>query len=184
MKLLHASVLSVLFLTHNPAPTAACENEVLLSTSEARKRLQKAEKALADGKNARAVSILEDVTVDDAQLSRRLKRVFAVARMRNNEISLGLAMLEELLKDAPDDPYLKTRVAEGLALVRKNKVANQKRALGMLDALERADLIPDAEGDLVLARLRAAANDQAGSDKALARCRTRSSDSKLCTLPK
>lgn len=184
MKLLHASLLSVLFLTHNPEPATACMNEVLISSDEARQRLQKAEKALAEGKNTRAVSLLDDITVKDPELSRRMQRLFAVARMRNNEISLGLSTLEEQLKASPDDPYLQTRVAEGLSMLRKNKEANRKRALAMLEALERADLIPDAEGDLVLARLRAAANDQAGSEKALARCQKRSSDPTKCTLPK
>ena len=47
MRLLQASLLSVLFLTHNPEPATACMNEVLISSDEARQRLKKAEKALA-----------------------------------------------------------------------------------------------------------------------------------------
>lgn len=184
MKLLHASLLSVLFLAYDPQPADACYNEVLISSDEARQRIQKAEKALAEGKNSRAVSELDDVIVKDEALSRRLQRLLAVAKMRNNEITIGLETLKDQLKSAPDDPYLKTRIAEGLSLLRKNKEANHKRALAMLEELERADLIPDAEGDLVLARLRAAANDQAGSAKALARCQKRSSDPARCTLPK
>lgn len=181
MKVLRAALLSLLFLSQLPHPAAACENEVQISTSKARQLLLKAEKALAEGKNAEVVDMLSEVAVKDEALFRRLRRVEAVALMRTSALGLGLAILTDLLKTTPDDPYLKTRLAEGLSY-QANIQGEHQRALTILEALDRADLIPDAEGDLVLARLRAATNDQAGSEKALARCKKRSSNPARCVL--
>jgi predicted Zn-dependent protease len=183
MKWLSASFLSLLFLSQSPEPARACMNEVQISTSEARKLLLKAEKALAAGQNEQVADMLEKFVVKDEALMRRRDRVFAVAVIRTGGLGVGILLLKELLKAKPDDPYLKTRLAEGLSYY-KDDENEQKRARALLEELDRADLIPDAEGDLVLARLRAAADDRAGSERALARCQKRSSDPARCTLPK
>lgn len=183
MKLLRAALLCVLFLPRSLPSAMACENEVLISTDQARQLLLKAEKALAQGKYASVVEMTSDIEVKDEALARRLRRIKAVGFLHTNYISIALEMFESLLKQTPDDPYLKTRKAEGLSLLRKNKQDNAKRALAMLEELDKADLIPDAEGDLVLARLRAGANDAEGSAKALARCQKRSSRPAECVLP-
>lgn len=182
MKLLRTTLLCILFSAQSLPIATACENEVLISTTEARKLLLKAESALAEGKYDKVVEMTSDIEVKDEALARRLKRVRSVGFLRTNYISIALDMLETLLKQAPDDPYLKARVAEALSKLRKNKQANTKRALTLLEELDKADLIPDAEGDLVLARLRAAAKDTEGSAKALARCQKRSSRPAECVL--
>ena len=185
MTLLRAALpfIFFLFLAQSLPIATACENEVLISTTEARKLLVRAEKSLAQGKYASVVEMTSDIEVKDEALARRLSRVRAVGYLHTNYISMALELLEALLNQTPDDPYLKTRVAEGLSMLRKNKQENAKRALAMLEELDKADLIPDAEGDLVLARLRAAAKDATGSARALARCQKRSSRPAECVLP-
>lgn len=164
-------------------PALACLNETLLSASEARKVLKRAEQMLEDGKAAAALNEVEDVHVDDEALARRLARVEAVARLRSDQLSLAISSLERQLRAAPDDPYLKARLAEGLSKTRKDRERSRKRALQLLEELERGDLMPDAEAYLSLALLRQQGGDAAGADKALARCKERAKRPAICALP-
>lgn len=154
-----------------------------MSTSKARKVIAQAERALEDGKPDRALELLDNVSVQDDALDRRLARVVAVARLRTNQVSQAASILKGLLRQTPDDPYLKTRMAEALSLWRKDREKNQKEARDILEELAKGDLIPDAEGYLALARLRAEAADGSGSEKALQQCKQRARSASLCVLP-
>jgi hypothetical protein len=105
----------------------------------------------------------------DPALRRRWALATAVATLRIDleaaeRVAQHLLYLKELYGDSP---YIQARLAEALAHV----AGSEPRALALLAELEQRDLMPDADGYALLARLRRAHGDAPGSERALVRCR-------------
>jgi hypothetical protein len=111
--------------------------------------------------------------VDEEGWARPLQRRWAVAtavatlRTDPGAAERVAQQLQFLQRVSGDSPYLQARLAEALAHV----VASEPRALELLTDLEQRDVMPDAGGYALLARLRRTHGDAPGSERALARCR-------------
>lgn len=166
------------------APTAAlpCGNAVYLETKAAHRLLARAQKDLDASRYRAALSRLRhgDVETDDARVDRRLRLAVATARLRIGRIRSAVWTLDALDRQQADDPEIRTRLGEGLVALRTAR--GDAKALEILGALEQADLLTDAFGDLALARVRARSGDTAGAERALKACRTRARDASMCTL--
>jgi predicted Zn-dependent protease len=105
----------------------------------------------------------------DRALRRRWALATAVATLRTDPGAAERAAqhLLYLQQQSGESPYIEARLAEALAHV----AGAEPRALQLLADLEQRDLMPDAGGYALLARLRRARGDASGADRALARCR-------------
>lgn len=152
----------------------ACGNETQMQQAS-HQLVRKAEEALAQGRNRRAMLLLDHTYAKDRALGLRITRVAAVAEMRYLKSwdtddpkyhVAPLKALRQLLKGAPDDPYLRARVAEALSY----KPGGDDEALTLLADLAERDLMPDAEAWATLALLRGRRGDEAGRAAAMERC--------------
>lgn len=159
-----------------PIEAHPCGNPIYIELNASPKLVAKAEAALEQGRNRRAMYLLDRVTSEkDKQLAKRIRMIHAVAAMRwlrNPEASdkynrPPVKVLRSLLAEDPENPYLRARVAEALTY-KKDGVGE---ALQILGDLETRDLMPDAEGWGTLALLRERTGDKNGRERALARCR-------------
>lgn len=162
-----------------PAAAFPCGNSVFLETDDATRLVAKMERAFKRGdyKKVRRMAEEGEMDVENQHLADKMSKMVAIAQIRTGAAHEGVPVLRRLLGKR-SDPYLKTRLAEGLALSAKT----QAEALEILAELEKADLVSDAEGYRTLAELRAANNDVAGRDAALARCRLMAKNKKICAI--
>jgi hypothetical protein len=107
-------------------------------------------------------------------LGRRWALAIEVAELRSERqgaerIVQHLQYLQQLSVQQKhgESPYIQARLAEALAHVK----ASAPRALELLADLEKRDIMPDASGYALLARLRREIGDAPGSERALERCR-------------
>lgn len=163
--------LSLFFsVSHLASPSAdACLNGVIMEQDEIVKNLRLAEKALEEGHNKKALRLLQadHYMSDSSRLLRRIRMVQAVARMRVGKTRGPERVFRKLLKKDKDNPYLRTRLAEAL---HQRRGEDAIEAWRIMDDLEARDLIPDARGYAVLARLRKRNKDLAGYDRAVMVC--------------
>ena len=130
-----------------------------------------------------------------ARLVRRAARLMAMAAIRKNgKLRMGslwkgrtkaqrldnlrwsTAILQQLIKRRPNDPQLKTNLAEGLARI----PGQQDAAYEILAKLGKRDLVAGAHGYATLARLRKQRGDDAGALAAVRRCRKMTRNAKIC----
>jgi predicted Zn-dependent protease len=152
------------------APSAdACMNGVIMEQSEIVKNLRLAEKALEQGHNKKALRLLQadHYMSDSSKLLRRIRMVQAVARMRVGKTKGPERVFRNLLKKDKDNPYLRTRLAEAL---HQRLGEDAIEAWRIMNDLEARDLVPDAQGYVVLARLRKRNKDSAGYARAVMVC--------------
>ena len=169
-------------------PARACINGMVEKTDSRVQRVAAAERDLARGAPQAAFERLQGgphvacshpgtpkacALVDGKSwapaLRRRWALATAVATLRIDldaaeRVAQHLLYLQELYGN---EPYIRARLAEALAHV----TGSEPRALALLADLEQRDLMPDADGYALLARLRRARGDAPGSERALARCR-------------
>lgn len=166
-----------------------CEGVVLikLSRNRAVSLIRNAEVALAAGKAERTLSLLrraldgaDDFDIEDPKLKAKLERVRAVAAIRAGDASEVENAIREFrvgLTGAPENPWLKTRLAEGLSRTKEGR----KEAKEILEKLAQQDLIADAEGFATLARLRRLDGDVPGAVRWLERCKAVATRPPVCS---
>lgn len=178
-RILIVSLLAVLV----PASAWACLNAMTLSGDEAVRKIKKAEKLLARGKNAKAARLLNRhrIRFSDQRLRRRANIIRATASIRQrSRVELATQNLARLYEESEHDPVLMARYAEALAL----DDARRARSRELLEDLAKRDLMPDAFAYRALATLRHRDHDGAGRDKALARCRKMTKRKRICRVEK
>lgn len=160
-----------------PSRAAACGNTVFFVFSPDRlaKDVQQAEELLAQWRYYKVTEVVnyrpdKRIPRDPAagSVEARRRRVLATALIRLGHAREARELLEPALARDPQSPPLRARMAE--ALVRLGGRANVARARKLLEELSTGDLMPDAEAYGLLAELRKAAGDPAGSQQALDRC--------------
>lgn len=155
----------------------ACGNTVfyVFSPDEMAKEVRQAEELLAQWRYRTVTETINyrpdkrvprDPTAGSVEARRR--RVLATALIRLGHPREARELIEPALARDPQSPPLRARMAE--ALVRLGGRANLARARKLLEELSTSDLMPDAEAYWLLAELRKAAGDGAGSQQALERC--------------
>ena len=165
-----------------------CGNAVYLDTDEATRLVARGERALKAGQFRRALAILEpeDVVLPSRALERRRALLAATATLRLGDPDSAADRFATLFRRDPEDPVVRTRLAESLAQMawlRDLPRARQRlaaKALELLDDLERRDLVVDAEGYRALGELRDFAGDRVGRDRAQARCRSLAAEPGRC----
>ncbi len=164
-------------VTLTPAVAYPCGNSMRFRLHRAVQQVAQAERLLDEGKPEEALTRAEQARALplDAQLSRRVQLVEAVARVRTGRLALAMPVLRARLQAEPTSPVLRARMAE--ALMRAQKSA---AALAMLEDLERRDLMPDAHAFATLAALRGQRGDLPGRDRALARCELMAAAKRIC----
>jgi predicted Zn-dependent protease len=170
-RLLLATLVAVAVQLADARPARACLNGVLMERDEAIKRVARAEKDLERAHYRRVLRSLDaDEYLVDEALLRKIETLKAVAQLRLGRKRAAEVTLRRLLRRTPEDPYLRTRLAESLA----GRTGDDPiEAWRILDELEARDLIPDAQGYATLARLRERAKDREGRDRAVEECRRR-----------
>jgi predicted Zn-dependent protease len=161
-----------------PSVALCCIDVYYMGRDEGAKLIAKAESAFEQGKYDKVIDLLADDSLllrDHRQGDRRMELV-AIANIRTARPAAGVMSLRFLLKKSPDDPYLLTRLAEGLS---KSKRGAEEASM-ILERLSKDDLVPDAKGYLVLAELRAKAKDPAGAEEARKRCTQMSGSAGEC----
>lgn len=176
-----ALTLLVPALLWSPKSTEACLNGVIMEQNEVVRNVRLAEKALSQGKNKRVLKLLnaDHYMVESAQLLKRVRMLKTIARMRRGKTKGAERTFRKLLAKDKDNPYLRARLAEAL---HKRRGHDAVEAWRIMDDLEERDLIPDAQGYAVLARLRKRNKDTKGHERALAACRVMAGKHlKLCS---
>jgi predicted Zn-dependent protease len=191
MRILAALIASSLALSVAVPPTAeACLNPVRLAGNKAVKKVRDLENKLKAGKNAELVRYGKDYhrmfDLADPALQARALLVLTIAAMRVGEKEAPrvywemrgdgmfegtpLERLRKIAAEGPENPLVLARIAEGL-LRDGSKPENVAEATKIIEDLAARDLIPDAEGWLTLAQVRARAKDNTGRDAALVQCK-------------
>ena len=121
-----------------------------------------------------------DLSALDTELPDELRAEFAGAspEARKANVEWSVTALSALRKQKKDDATLKSELAEARAQIPEL----QQKARKTLEILARKDLITSPEAYRALARLRAAAGDEAGHATALERCRNMARDAAICDL--
>lgn len=159
-------------------PADACINGVVMEKEEAVKKIARAQKAMDKGKYRRALRLLKaDHYFVSGKQMRKISLIKAVARLRLGKTRSAERYFRRRLKKDADNPFLLARLAEALS-TRKGDDAIE--AWKILDDLEKRDLIPDAHGYAVLARLRKRASDEEGYARAVTACRKMAADVSIC----
>jgi predicted Zn-dependent protease len=152
-----------------PPSAEACLNGTIMEQNEVVRNIRLAEKALGKDKNRRVLRLLDaDHYMADERLLKRVRMLKTVARMRIGKTKGAERTFRKLLAKDKDNPYLQARLAEAL---HKRRGHDAIEAWRIMDDLEERDLIPDAHGYAVLARLRKRNKDSAGHERAIAACR-------------
>ncbi|HJZ84764.1 MAG TPA: hypothetical protein VKN99_06305 [Polyangia bacterium] len=169
-----------------PSAARPCSNVIYLDTDKAAQLVARAEKAVDQGQYQRALRILPGAPyrIEDAGLRRRGALTRAVAELRLGAVDDALDTFVALHRHKRDDPFLRTRIAEGLARLPSDTARGRKildaKAREIFDDLEQRDLIVDAEGWAGLAQLRERLGDSDGSDRAASRCRAMARSPATC----
>lgn len=171
-----SGLLAVGIITAIPAAGYPCRDFEFLTRSEGARLVAEAEQALEAGRYEEVLDLLDNgIDMADWRHGNKRMELVAVANIRTGRVRAGVMSLRYLLKRKKDDPYLMTRLAEGLAGTKRGK----PEAIAILESLEKADLVVDAEGYATLARLRRG-RDDAGARTAAARCRAMTTAEDLC----
>lgn len=135
-----------------PAVGYPCRDYDFITRSEGADLIARAEKAFDAGRYQEVLDLLlESGEMSDWRHANRRMELVAIANIRTGRPQAGVMSLRYLLKQNKNDPYLLTRLAEGLALTKAGKA----EAIAILEKLEKADLLADAEGHRLLVQLRA-----------------------------
>lgn len=191
----------VALLVSLPSVAIPCINATLLRGNKATKRVKLAETLLEQGKYDKAASTLEPrlYEFEDKALARRAEIIYMVSTLRGDSYRAEHAfnVLQDLLRDSPDDPYLSARVAEALAWRADYQPSGSSRlqpldkddarkmrgdAIAMLLDLDKRDLMPDAMAHATLALLHHRNGDAAARDASLARCRKMTKRRAICNV--
>lgn len=156
-----------------PADADACgRRRPYVSAEQAAQLVAAAEKAVAEGAHG-AVLAEQDYSAHDWHDAGLRERFFAlrnVAKLRGEHDWKGF--LEAHWADVRDagkySPLLAARYAEARS---RGWKTDRARALAVLEGLAAQDLLTEPEAWAALARLRAAAGDEAGAMAAAERCR-------------
>lgn len=159
-----------------------------LSRSEVKKLIADARAALDAGDALAALKLLDkalgwqagEYSIPSERLQRQVDQIFAVARSRaggSDDVRSALQPLRDGLQRDRQNPWLRTRLAEALSRTPDGRA----EALAILTGLAEKDLIVDAEGYAVLARLRQGQKDEAGAKQALARCSAMARRKEICS---
>src|SRR5688572_1366413 len=110
-------------ITLIPAAGYPCRDFELITQSEGAALIVEAEKAFEAGRYARVIELLDNGTeMSDWRHGNRRMELVAIANIRNGRPQAGIMSLRYLLKQKKEDPYLLTRLAEGLALTDRKSV--------------------------------------------------------------
>lgn len=171
-----SGLLAVGIITAVPAAGYPCRDFEFLNHSQGARLVAEAEAAMEAGRYREVLDLLDNgVELADWRHGNKRMELVAIANIRSGRPRAGVLSLRYLLKRKRDDPYLLTRLAEGLARTKHGKV----EAVAILESLEKSDLITDAEGYAVLAELRRG-RDEAGAQAAAARCRAMTTTDGVC----
>ena len=205
--MLRTIVLSTLSiaLVATAGPALACKHVMRIQTETEATLLVQADKALRSGKTPKAFKLAEKAmrglkskrsTSSSKRLMTRAQRIVAVATIRlegkvkldgkspakaaQRKANMGWAIkeLRKQLKTRPHDVYLKTRLGEALAGLPNFR----QEALALLSDLAKKDLMADARGFVVLAKLRHEAGDTTGRDAAVKRCQSMAKNPMSCQV--
>jgi predicted Zn-dependent protease len=180
LEMRRALCVSLLLGSVTAIPTAAypCGNSVYIRTDEATQLVAEAAKAIEKKQYRRVLELLgdPDTHFTSSKLADRRMELVAIANVRLGSVETGLMSLRWLAKRKPSDVGIQARLAEALSKTR----AHKKEALAILEKLEKADLMPDAEAWAVLAALRKMSNDAEGERRASSRCSQVAKDPKAC----
>jgi hypothetical protein len=180
-------------------PALACGNSYRYELDPKTNMLVKAEEALQEGDYAAAWKLATSATgavgktvegkgaaAGLASLRARTLRVTAIAAIRtqgkasksaNPEalVSWAVDQLRVLLEREAGNPYLRARLAEGLAL----KAETTEEALATLKELADTDMMPDAHAWRLYAQLTKVDKER---ERALEQCTLRANNPKMCNL--
>lgn len=186
MRVIAALIASCVALSVAVPQTAdACLNPVRLSGNKAVKKVRALEDKLRAGKNDELVRESWRFDIADPALRARAELIVTVAAMRSNsqrvprfywEMRAGeesddspLARLRKFAVDAPENPLILARIAEGL--VRIGPERDVAEATKIIEDLATRDLMPDPEAWVTLAQVRDHGKDTAGRDAAIKQCK-------------
>jgi hypothetical protein len=150
-----SKVLDALFVfglvTAIPAAGYPCRDYDFISRSEGAALIAEAEKAFEAGEYGTVLDLLDNgIEMSDWRHGNKRMELVAIANVRTGKVQAGVKSLRYLLRQKKDDPYLLTRLAEGLALTESGKT----EAIAILEKLEKQDLVADGDGKKVLVALR------------------------------
>lgn len=181
------------------APALACGNSYRYELDPKTNLLVKAEEALSEGDYKQAWRLATDATGPVGKavegqdkpsalpaLRARTLRVASIAVVRTKGEIAGaknaehmttwaVSQLRVLSTREGDNPYLRARLAEGLA----QRAEGVSEALQILKQLAADDLMPDAQAWLLYAQLQ---EDQKERERALEQCKLRSNDPAICKV--
>ena len=148
----------------------ACLNGVIMEQDEIVKNVKLAEKALDKGRHKKVLRLLDadHFMTHSSALLGRVRTLKAVARLRIGKTKGAERVFRNLLTKDQDNPYLRARLAEAL---HKRKGEDAIEAWEIMNDLEERDLVPDAHGYAVLAKLRQRSKDLEGHERAIKMCR-------------
>jgi hypothetical protein len=154
--------------------------DIRTSTRYNDRLLAEAEKHLAEGRYSLVLRSLGEgrFSPRNVRQGERRMELVAIANIRGGDVRAGVKSLRYLLRKFKDDPYLLTRLAEGASKIEDARA----EALGILENLEKADLIPDPQGYAILAELLSAHEDEAGAVAARLRCEKIAKDAEECRV--
>jgi hypothetical protein len=186
----HISALAVVTSLLVPAAAFACINAVAMDGDEAVALMERAKDKLESGDFKGVLIALEDVEFSEPNMTLTAETLIETARLRQarknsaSDVTTARAVkIFSAIQRERSNPLIKTRLAEALAL--SSTEADQLKGHGILESLNKADLIPDAYGYAVLAYLRRLAGEEKAAAKALSRCRTMTKYKKTgCSLPR
>ena len=181
-------VLFTMTLTAMPSAAWACSNAVELTRSEVKRLIADARAALDAGDALAALKLLDaalgwqagEYFIESERLQSKVDQIFAVAKSRAGskaEVKEAVRTLRNALSADKQSAWLRTRLAEALS----RTPSGQVEALAILTDLAKRDLLVDAEGYAVLARLRKQQQDEAGAKQALARCSAMARRKEICS---
>jgi hypothetical protein len=148
----HGALLVFGLVTAIPAVGYPCRDFEFMTESEEAVLIVEAEKAFEAGQYAKVIEMLDNgIELRDWRRGNRRMELVAVSNIRTGRPHAGIKSLRYLLKQKKNDPYLLTRLAEGLAQTKIGKA----EAMAILEKLEKADLLADTQGHDLLVRLRA-----------------------------
>lgn len=186
------------------APAIACGNSYRYELDPKTNMLVKAEEALQEGDYAQAWKLATGATgavgktvegvgkeprnnsASIASLRARTLRVTSIAAIRTGGkvshsatpekvVAWAVDQLRVLIERESGNPYLRARLAEGLAL----KADGAEEALGILKDLADSDMMPDAQAWLLYAQLTKVDKER---ERALEQCTLRANSPKFCKL--
>lgn len=166
-----------------PSTALACINGYINKRNYAAKKVKSAEKGIRNGEYRWALGAIGTVEMmihhNEPGLLRRARIAESIARIRlfatgsersdSERVAEAVAMLRFVLRDRPDDPLLRARLAEGLLVTPTPEAADEAKTI-VLDLAAR-DLIAEPEGWVAVATVRERDGDEAGRDAALKRCK-------------